>query len=72
MRPTAHAIIAMPHHPVERVVPAVADVDGYPPIGGFKHRVARVPLHIVGGLVEVAHPRDVVLSLGVMVRWLVR
>lgn len=38
------------HEPVERVVPPVADVDGYPPELCLEHRVSRVSLHIICGL----------------------
>ena len=50
------------HHPILRVMPAVADVHGDSPVLGVEHPVAGVALHVVGGLVEVAHPRDVVLA----------
>lgn len=55
---------ARAHHPVERVVAAVADVDGDAAVRGVKHGVAGVALHVVGGLVEVAHARNVVLVYG--------
>ena len=51
-------------HPVERVMPAVADVDAYAPKLGLKHGMARVALHVVGALVEVTHARNVVLVRG--------
>lgn len=30
---------------------------------GLEHRMARVALHIIGGFVEIAHPRYVVLAV---------
>ena len=47
-------------HPVERVVAAVADVNGDAAKLGVKHSVPGVALHVVGGLVEIPHPGDVV------------
>mmetsp|Transcript_20915 Transcript_20915/g.53601 ORF Transcript_20915/g.53601 Transcript_20915/m.53601 type:complete len:289 (+) Transcript_20915:761-1627(+) len=49
--------------PVHGVVPPVADVDGDLAKHGLKHRVPGVALHVVGGLVEVAHARNVVLAV---------
>lgn len=43
------------------MVAAVADVDSNPAVDGCEDSVAGVALHVVGGLVEVAHPGDVVL-----------
>ena len=43
------------------MVPPVADVDCDLPELCFEHPVPGVSLHVVGGLVEVAHPGDVVL-----------
>jgi len=47
-------------HPVERVVAAVADVNGDAAKLGVKHSMPGVSLHVVGGLVEIPHPGDVV------------
>lgn len=49
-------------HPVEGVVAPVADVHRDAPEARLKHGVPRVPLHVVRALVEVPHPRDVVLE----------
>merc|ERR1719192_428481 len=49
------------HHPVLGVVAAVADVDGDLAVDGGEDSVASVTLHVVSRLVEVPHPRDVVL-----------
>ena len=40
---------------------AVANVDRDLAELGDEHLVLGVPLHVVGGLVEVTHPRDMIL-----------
>ncbi len=56
--------MSVPYLPVHGVVPAVADVDGDLAKGRLEDGVPGVALHVVGGLVEVAHAGDVVLRNG--------
>lgn len=51
------------HHPVLRMMPSVANVDSYATEAGVEHRVSGGTLHVVSGLVEVAHAGNVVLPL---------
>ena len=43
-------------------MPPVADVDGDAAESGFEDGVSGVALHVIGGLIEVAHAGDVVLE----------
>ena len=49
--------------PVQRVVPAVADVDRDLAKRRLKHGMPGVALHVIGRLVEVADSRDVVFAV---------
>lgn len=41
---------------------AIADIDGYFAELGVEDAVPRISLHVVGGLIEVSHSRDVIFS----------
>mmetsp|Transcript_13823 Transcript_13823/g.39009 ORF Transcript_13823/g.39009 Transcript_13823/m.39009 type:complete len:201 (-) Transcript_13823:711-1313(-) len=50
-------------HPIQGVVPAVADVHSYLRVLGLKHGVPGVTLHVIRRLVEVVHSGYVVLPV---------
>ena len=55
--------LRVPHLPVHRVMPPIANVDCNLSECGLKHRMASGAFHVVGGLIEISNTRDVVLCV---------